>query len=895
MLSFSLQNKLSMKDILPSSADSFFCIRATPSGDMVLGGENQVVTASVSSTEKIAKLFDTRAGIFDIKLNGNGSILFAVGDDKDPIVYSFKNKTKQSVDRPDANSLVSCSCNYSGSLFTVTSTTGQLCLYSMNVSTVEDIELVNMWKVTDKDIKLPRNYHVYNSEFMNDGLILCSGKNCLQTIEMKGDDWKYDVISSISHAQPIYLVKKLKENIILTVGLDKLLKVWNLYNHVCLFSIAVDQLIQRVEYHEESNTVVFLDIEGNLHAQPNFVYAPSEEKKPDFSKDFFGLSKAPASESKPERQAATEAAKEKENGPDQKSKEAQANPIVALRKMDQEYPKLDLEETIEERVTRKPAVPKRKEVTYDEDDEILERFGGKKAIKEIEEEELVERGRNKPNLDQYLSTAPQEWVNNGAVPLIKNVEVLCHNFYGKVEKRHKEEFITVEYSDYSFPKKNIPCNTNFSMASLNFSGVALVFPGRVVEEELSDDFDSQCNQGIIVVSDPESKSAELHFHPSNSRDDTWHVSLPTGEAILAVTVSNRCVAIATSKALLRVFTLNGQNYSVTGTPGEVIALASFQSHICVIRHAAYPFSGHQCIKMDILDALYSTVVQQDIDLALEKRAKLRWIGYSQEGFLYAQDSHHRIFTLVKTMWIPLTVKEENHNIWIISIADRKITGYLLPRGEAFPSPYLTNNIKLFDLNVLGLNDTEEMTNFRNKRLELMQERERSSQWLHLKNAKGMEANEMDSVKTKEQLEELAMALDKIRMDMVRQNLLQKKEETALFFALEIEQKKMQDICGTMMEQLKFGKLSLRLNQEYNTALNERRRWEANPTAIEKPLVQIVYQQVEKLEQAFPETSSSSFKPIQMNKKNFSDLLAEDNFPVKPESSNHAQRAGVSQV
>lgn len=491
MLSFSLQNKLTLKDILPSTEDSFFCVRTTSAGDMVLGGENQVVTAPLSSPEKTVKLFETRAGIFELKLNGNGTILFAVGDDKDPIVYSFRNKTKQSVDRPDTNSLISCSCNYSGSLFTVTSITGQLCLYSMNVSTVDDIELVKVWKVTDKDIKLPRNYHLYNSEFMNDGLILSSGKNCLQTIEMKGDDWKYDVISSINHTQPIYLVKKLKDNIILTVGLDNQLKVWNLYNHLCLSSMTAEHLIQRVEYHEESNTVVFLDIQGNLHSQTGFLHLPSgEQKKADFGKDFFGMLKSTGVESKQEK--CTEPTKEKGSiSEPTMTKPVDANPIVALRKMDQEYPKLDLDEEAEEPILRKPVVQRKKEVAYDEDD-IIEKFSGKYALKEIEEEELAEKGRNKPNLDRYLSTAPQELVRNGGIPLIKNVEVLCHNFYGKVEKRHKEEFITVEYSDYSYPKKNIPCISDFSLASIHFSGVALVFPGRIVEEELSEDYDSQC-------------------------------------------------------------------------------------------------------------------------------------------------------------------------------------------------------------------------------------------------------------------------------------------------------------------------------------------------------------------------------------------------------------------
>ncbi len=73
----------------------------------------------------------------------------------------------------------------------------------------------------------------------------------------------------------------------------------------------------------------------------------------------------------------------------------------------------------------------------------------------------------------------------------------------------------------------------------------------------------------------------VHFSSWGSHKD-WSIPLPGKESIVAVTIGNGWIAIATDKQLLRLFTIGGMQREVVSVPGHVTTLAAWGPRLSVV-------------------------------------------------------------------------------------------------------------------------------------------------------------------------------------------------------------------------------------------------------------------------------------------------------------------------
>lgn len=73
----------------------------------------------------------------------------------------------------------------------------------------------------------------------------------------------------------------------------------------------------------------------------------------------------------------------------------------------------------------------------------------------------------------------------------------------------------------------------------------------------------------------------VHFSSWGTHKD-WTIPLPNKESATAVAIGNRWIAVATSRQLLRLFTVGGVQKEVISVPGHVTTLAAWGPHLSIV-------------------------------------------------------------------------------------------------------------------------------------------------------------------------------------------------------------------------------------------------------------------------------------------------------------------------
>lgn len=199
----------------------------------------------------------------------------------------------------------------------------------------------------------------------------------------------------------------------ITVGLDKQIKLWNFHTKQLLFSEKAQDFIQNLDFVKSLSTIVFIDTNGQISF---------------WQEDFF--SKVPE---KMDLEGPKEVSKENE-----KPAENQANKSdIITEKKPPEGNNLGLEEQKKE--------------------------GEKTMIK-------------KSDADNWIDAAPQTNFHSSETSFFKNRRFLCWNLVGSIIMRRDNEynFMDIDFSDKNF-HKNIRTRDvyNLEMGEMNYSGAIM--------------------------------------------------------------------------------------------------------------------------------------------------------------------------------------------------------------------------------------------------------------------------------------------------------------------------------------------------------------------------------------------------------------------------------------
>lgn len=133
------------------------------------------------------------------------------------------------------------------------------------------------------------------------------------------------------------------------------------------------------------------------------------------------------------------------------------------------------------------------------------------------------------------------------------------------ESDQGESSIEVEFHDTSVHHAlHIPNTLGHTMAALSNQALLLACPAQ---------------------DDNHSKIVCVNFASWDTHRE-WSTNLPNGEEVLAITVGEYWVAAATSRRILRIFSLAGLQRGMVCIPGPVICLAGFGSKLFMTYHMA---------------------------------------------------------------------------------------------------------------------------------------------------------------------------------------------------------------------------------------------------------------------------------------------------------------------
>lgn len=206
---------------------------------------------------------------------------------------------------------------------------------------------------------------------------------------------------------------------------------------------------------------------------------------------------------------------------------------------------------------------------------------------------------------------------------------------------------------------------------------------------------------ISKARDPEGLAEEqggdlpgcISFQPFDAwaNNTAWELNLAKGETCLALASGKTFHAAATSKGVLRVFTLSGAQTAVMSLPGNVIGMAAQGHRLAVIYHqGAARLDGTQTLGYLLLDCLEGRRLQAG-SVAISPGAQLQWLGFSLSGLLSTCDSTGVVRSLSQDFggsWVPVfdfaNITRGQEGYWIVGLTEDRVQCIVVERKTDVP-------------------------------------------------------------------------------------------------------------------------------------------------------------------------------------------------------------------
>ncbi|RPB00040.1 WD40 repeat-like protein [Choiromyces venosus 120613-1] len=226
-------------------------------------------------------------------------------------------------------------------------------------------------------------------------------------------------------------------------------------------------------------------------------------------------------------------------------------------------------------------------------------------------------------------------------------------------------------------------------------------------------YDKAClnETGTLFSCQPRDENPAMIFYRPHETWATrvdWRTSLPKGEEIVSIALSESYIVVCTSKAYVRVFTLFGVPFRVYRQKHmPFVACASWRDYIFVMGNGAVGADGKTQLTYSIENVKRDEALQCSDVVALPPDGEARNVFFSSDGDPVIYDSEGVLLVLVhwrqpgQAKWVPLLDtrtldrlasgrKEESY--WPVAVAQDKFHCIILKGGEKhpyFPRPLLS--------------------------------------------------------------------------------------------------------------------------------------------------------------------------------------------------------------
>ncbi|KAF2003030.1 WD40 repeat-like protein, partial [Amniculicola lignicola CBS 123094] len=294
---------------------------------------------------------------------------------------------------------------------------------------------------------------------------------------------------------------------------------------------------------------------------------------------------------------------------------------------------------------------------------------------------------------QYASSAPfrpqiHEAFQPGSTPWRGNRRYLCLNLIGHVwtvSQESAHHTVTVEFFDREFRR------------DFHFTDPYL--------------YDKAClnDNGSLFSCQPHNGNAAMIYyrpHETWTTRTDWRTSLPAGETVTAIALSESYVVVTTSTNYVRIYTLFGlplRVYRQKSSP--TVTCAAWRDWVLTIGNGPVGGDGKCQLLYTIENVKRDEVSQSEDIVALTPNATLSSVFFSDEGDPYIYDSTGVLLTLLhwrtngQARWVPMLDtnsmarrsgggKEESY--WPVAVAQSKFHCIILKGADK--SPYFPMSI-----------------------------------------------------------------------------------------------------------------------------------------------------------------------------------------------------------
>lgn len=203
----------------------------------------------------------------------------------------------------------------------------------------------------------------------------------------------------------------------------------------------------------------------------------------------------------------------------------------------------------------------------------------------------------------------------GSTPWRGNRKYLCLNLIGFVwtVDQDSHHTVTVEFYDHDFQRDfHFTDPLHYDRACLGDQGVLFSCPPR----------------------EDDDTPATIFYRPHETwthRSD-WRTQLPQGEAVLAMSLSDSFVTVATSANYVRVYTLFGVPYRVYRPKNSpMVTCASWGNFVMTMSNGPMGPDGHAKLVYSIEDVKRDEICQNEDTVALPQGATVKSVFFSDSG------------------------------------------------------------------------------------------------------------------------------------------------------------------------------------------------------------------------------------------------------------------------
>ncbi|GIL74869.1 hypothetical protein Vretimale_2446 [Volvox reticuliferus] len=295
--------------------------------------------------------------------------------------------------------------------------------------------------------------------------------------------------------------------------------------------------------------------------------------------------------------------------------------------------------------------------------------------------------------------APQPPFQPGATPAEPGrPRFLCYNMIGSVASRPVDDHHAIEvlFHDSSRFSARVPLLTDyygFDRASLGEKGVFYA--------SLPTKGDTGAEGGESGAAGVPAMVMFRPFDPWAPNSD-WTAPLPPGEEALCLATGRSFLAVATSRQLLRLFSLAGSQTAISRLEGPPVAMAAVGSLLAIVWHAGppNPHTKSQQLFMSMYDTTAMSCVFSQ-PLPLTPGSLLTWLGFTEDHGLPAVADSQGV-VCVRTpdfggRWLPVfepsADRRHSEVLWPVGVTSNQLYAIVCkptePRPQVSPRPFYT--------------------------------------------------------------------------------------------------------------------------------------------------------------------------------------------------------------